>query len=149
MEEDCSSGDTRSDEPDGEMVSTSGADSPLSPSAIFGILADKQDRFVLYLLTERGGTIPLDELAIVVAAWENDTRSELITKEMEHRVHTRLHHSSIPKLVEYGLVTTTQDSDAVTLTERGEQLDAYLEFAKEQERQDVQQFLEQNQRGRN
>ncbi len=148
MGDDCSSEDTRTDESDDEMLGTAGDDIPLSPSAVFGILADKQDRFILYLLEERGGTIPLDELAIAVAAWENETRSELITKEMEQRVQTQLHHSSIPKLAEYGLAETTQDADAVTLTDQGKALEEYLDFAKEQERRDVQYFLEQSQRDR-
>lgn len=69
---------------------------PITPSVVFGILADKRDRFILYLLEERGGTIALDELSTKVAAWENDSQPELITKEMEHRVHQRLHHASIP-----------------------------------------------------
>lgn len=38
-------------------------------------------------------------------------------------------------------MTTTQDSEAVTLTDLGEQLESYLDFAKERERQDVEAFL--------
>jgi len=146
MGDDCSSDDTGTSDSDDELPDTPADDIPLSPSAIFAILADRQDRFVLYLLEERGGTIPLDELAITVAAWENETRSELVTKEMEHRKQTQLHHTCIPKLAEYGLVETTQDTDAVTLTKMGEKLDEYLEFAKEKELRDVQRFLEQSQR---
>ncbi|RKD85237.1 DUF7344 domain-containing protein [Halopiger aswanensis] len=145
MGDDYSSDDARTDASDDALSNTDEDEIPLSPSIVFGILADKQDRFVLYLLKERGGTIALDELATAVAAWENETRPELITKEMEDRMQTQLYHASIPKLAEYGLVVT-QESEAVTLTERGEQLDEYLEFAKERERRDVQQFLAQNQR---
>lgn len=141
------SDDRRGGEPERNLSDTGESlDSPLTPSVVFGILADKRHRFVLYLLEARGGTVALDELATEIAAWENDTRPELITKEMESRVHNRLFHAGIPKLAEYGLVTHTKDSEAVTLTQLGEQLEAYLEFAKEREQQDVDDFIERSKR---
>lgn len=124
------------------------ADVPLTPSVVFGILADKSNRFVLYLLENRGGTVALEELATAVAAWENDTVPSLITNEMEKRVRSRLYHATVPKLSEYGIVSYDADTEAVTLTDLGEQLEPYLEFAKQRERDDVEDFLEENRPGR-
>lgn len=120
------------------------SDVPLTPSVVFGILANKRDRFVLYLLEERGGTMAIEDLAVAIAAWENDTVPDLITNEMNQRVHSRLFHATIPKLSEYGLVSYDPDSEAVTLTDLGEQLESYLDFARDRERDDVQAFLEQS-----
>jgi len=127
------------DEPSGQAERT---DVPLTPSVIFGLLADKRPRFLLYVLHERGGTMTLNELATHLAAIENDTTSELLTTEMEERVRAQLHHADVPKLAERGLVTYDGDSGAVTLTDAGEELEPYLEFARERERDDVSAFLD-------
>lgn len=133
------------DEPDDHHGENGGSrDTSLTPSICFGLLADRRDRFILYHLTERGGTVPLDTLATDVATWENKTEPELVTKEMEQRAHTRLVHASIPKLADHGIVATTPDREAVTLSDHGEQLQPYLEFAKEHEQEDVQSFLDQS-----
>ncbi|WP_225333716.1 DUF7344 domain-containing protein [Halomicrobium urmianum] len=116
-------------------------DVPLTPSAIFGLLADRRPRFLLYVLYERGGTMTLDELAPHLAAIENETTSESLTPKTEERVRARLHHADVPKLAERGLVTYDSDSGAVTLTDAGEGLEPYLEFAREREPLDVGAFL--------
>lgn len=121
-------------------------DAPLTPGVVFGLLADKRQRFVLYLLADRGGTTTLDELARHLAALENDAPPELITNEIEHRVYTSLYHADVPKLADHGLVTYDRDAGAVTLTDTGEGLEPYLEFARERELLDVEGFLDRGQR---
>lgn len=123
---------------------TSSSDISVTPSIIFGLLAEKRERLLLYLLYERGGTLPLDELTTHIAAWENETTPELLTQETKSRIKSSLHHSSIPRLVDHDLATYDADERAITLTEEGEHLEPYLEFAKEQEPDNVQQFLEQS-----
>ncbi|WP_226012521.1 DUF7344 domain-containing protein [Halomicrobium salinisoli] len=116
-------------------------DAPPTPSVAFGLLADKRPRFLLYVLHERGGTMTLDELAPHLAVVANDTTSERLTAETEERVRARLYHADVPKLAECGLVTYDSDSGAVTLTDAGDGLEPYLEFARERERDDVDAFL--------
>ncbi|EMA41172.1 DUF7344 domain-containing protein [Halobiforma nitratireducens] len=123
-----------------------GEDVTLTPGVVFGLLADRRDRFLLYLLYERGGTVPLSELTAQLTAWENETTSDLLTEEMKRHTRTSLVHASLPKLADYDLVTFNADTGAVTLTERGEWLEPYLEFAKEQESDDVDEFLDRSTR---
>lgn len=113
----------------------------LSPSVAFSLLADERDRFALYVLAARDGAIPVDELVTRVTALENETKPASVTQKMERRTRTRLCHSTIPKLTSYRIAIG--DADTVALTDRGDQLEPYLEFAKERERQYVQTLLEQ------
>ncbi|APW96404.1 hypothetical protein CHINAEXTREME_00890 [Halobiforma lacisalsi AJ5] len=119
----------------------------LTPGVVFGLLANRRDRFLLYLLYERGGTVALSELTTYLAVWEHETTADLLTAEMKRHTRTSLTHASLPKLADYDLITFDRDSGAITLTERGERLEPYLEFAKEQEDEDVESFLERTTRG--
>lgn len=134
-------GNERPEGPPG--AAAAGVEPTLSPSVAFNLLADERDRFALYLLADRGGPVPVDELANHVAALENETKPASVTRKMERRTRARLFHSTVPKLTSYRVAATTSDTDAVTLTDRGEQLEPYLEFAKERERPYVQTLLEQ------
>ena len=115
----------------------------LTPTVAFRILANEQRRFVLYLLAERGGTAPLDELAALVSGYGADSSTEQGLPCVAHR---RLYHNHLPRLAEHGLVEYDRDDEAVTLTDRGEQLQPYLAFARERESRDVDGMLERSRR---
>lgn len=121
-----------------------GRDVELTPSVAFDALSDRHSRFVLYLLEDRGGTIPVDELAARFAAWvtEMETATGRVPDDVEEEIYLRLHHVALPKLVDLELVTYDRDSGAVTLSVRYDRLRAYLEFARVQECGDVESFLE-------
>lgn len=139
-------GDERGDAETSLVGDGAGAERKIPPSVAFEILADSCNRFVLYLLCERGGTVALDELATKVAAWEKETDPESIDDEMDVQSHNWLRHSCIPRLADHGIVTTVDDMEAATTTESGKQLKPYLEFAKEQETRDVERYLEEERR---
>lgn len=133
----------QADSPDSEET-----EMPLTPSIAFGLLSARRDRFLLYLLYERGGTIPLTEVTEQLAALENETSTDLLMEDLKTRVRTSLEHATLPKLVEHDLVTYERESEAVTLSPRGEQLEPYLEFAKEREHEEVRTFLREAERDR-
>lgn len=112
----------------------------LRPSVAFRILADVHRRFVCYLLVERGGTIPVDELAAHVAGTDPGPGESL--QGLPSRAHRRLYHNHLPRLAEHGVVDYDREAEAVSLTDLGEQLEPYLELAREQEREAVEAFLE-------
>ncbi len=114
----------------------------LSPSVAFTLLADERDRFALYVLAAQEVSVPVDDLVTRVTALENETKPASVTQKMERRTRTRLCHSTLPKLTSYRIAT--RDADAVELTDRGEQLQPYLEFSKDRERRYVQALLEQH-----
>lgn len=116
-------------------------DVELTPSVCFDVLSDKRSRFALYLLEDRGGTIAVDELTARFADWERET-TDGVSEDIEEGIYLRLHHVTLPKLAGFGLVIYDPDSGAVTLSERCDRLQPYLEFARVQEFGDVKAFLE-------
>ena len=125
-------GDGESDEP--------------APGVVFGLFTEKRTRFLLYLLYDRGGTIPIDEVAERLASWEGDAAVDDLPTETVERIQRTLHHASLPKLADHGFLTYEHETGAVTLTDRGDRLEPYLEFAREREPEPVEAFLERNRR---
>lgn len=87
------------------------ADLPITIDEFLGTLATEQTRYFLYLLTERGGTICVEELEDY---FETNT--------------TELHHNQLPRLVDYNLIEYDRDTDAVTLTPLGDELKPFIEM---------------------
>ena len=102
----------------------------LSPSVLFGILADTRPRYALYYLTTHDGTSGIDDLVNAIATRENDTTIELLTSEMKRRVRTNLYHAELPKLADYGFVEYDLEDETVTPTPRTEELTPYLKLAR-------------------
>jgi len=131
------------DEAHGSVPDVDGEyDGALPPGTAFRILADERRRFVLYLLVDRGGTVPVAELADLLAGRNGDDGAVRIDSGMPSRVHRRLYHNHLPRLAERDVVDYDPGAETVTLTEFGEKLEPYLEFAKERERDAVRSFLD-------
>lgn len=115
----------------------SGADDAEYPSLpvdlAFEVLAKRRSRYLCYVLYERSGTIAIDRAAAYIAAIEAETAVDEVPGELAHRVHTDLSHATVPKLADHDLLAHDADTDAITLTARGEGLVPYLSLAKTQE----------------
>lgn len=122
--------------PDVEHEVASAGD--VTPSVAFRILANEHRRFLLYLLVERGGSAPVDELVAGLAGTDADATPD---RGLPGPLHRRLFHNHLPRLAEHGVVDYDRDAEAVSLTEVGEKLEPYLEFAKDREEVDVEAFL--------
>lgn len=119
-----------------------GADEELPPGVVFGVLADERNRLVLHLLRVRGGTTAVDELAARLVAYDSETGRDLLPTEAERGVATYLHLVVLPMLADHGLVTYDPADRAVTFAAAAEQLEAYLEFAREREPPRIAEFVE-------
>lgn len=113
----------------------------VTPSVAFRVLANEQRRFLLYLLVEHDGSAPADELVARLAGTDVDATAD---SGLPGRVHRRMYHNHLPRLAEHGVVEYDRDADTVSLTEVGEALEPYLEFAKGREQVDVEAFLDGN-----
>ncbi|ELY53984.1 ArsR/SmtB family transcription factor [Natronolimnohabitans innermongolicus] len=91
-------------------------DLPLELEDFFQLLADEQTRYILYLLTERGGTVPI---------------SELEDRFDDEQAAIRLHHEKLPRLADYRLVDFDHEAGAVTPTRRCDELRTVLESVRE------------------
>jgi DNA-binding transcriptional ArsR family regulator len=81
---------------------------------VFGALADRRQRLVLYYLAEHGSAT-LDELATLVTGWTT-VRDEGRVAARDHEwVRVSLHHVNLPKLDGAGLVSYDARTGAVQL----------------------------------
>lgn len=101
-------------------------DEPLTQDVVFDILSSARRRYVLYQLRTEDGPVELTELAEDVAAWENDTTVDELTKQQRKRVYVSLYQTHVPKLEDAGLVQYDQDSGEVRLTQAANDIDQYL-----------------------
>ncbi len=116
----------------GETVATTDRH---SPEAVVRLLTNEQSRLLLSILTDRGGTVPVDELAERLAA---SKRAELADEAPAARhVRARLRHVVLPMLADTGVLTYDRKTEAVTLTGRGTGLEPYLASIRENGRYDT------------
>lgn len=98
----------------------------LSQDVVFDVLSSKRRRQVLLLLKNEG-PMRLTELAEMVAAMENDTSVDDLTKQQRKRVYVSLYQTHVPKLEDAGLVSYEQDSGVVELQARASGIEQYLD----------------------
>jgi DNA-binding transcriptional ArsR family regulator len=97
----------------------------LSQDVVFEVLSSTRRRQVLSLLKNEG-PMELTELAEHVAAHENDTTVEDLTKQQRKRVYVSLYQTHVPKLEDADLVEYDQDSGIVQLQARASAVDRYM-----------------------
>ena len=127
--------------PAGDRSTGGGADEELPPGVVFDVLADERNRLVLHLLRARGGTTAVEELAARLVEYDAETGRNLLPTDSEPGVATYLHLVVVPKLEEHGLVTYDPRDRAVTFAAGAEELEVYLEFAREREPPRIAQFV--------
>jgi hypothetical protein len=101
-------------------------DETLTRDVIFDVLSRARRRQVLQLLSSEG-PMELTDLAERVAAVENDTTVEDLTKQQRKRVYVSLYQTHIPKMEEAGLVEYDTETKVVSLESRAVEVDRYLE----------------------
>jgi len=102
-------------------------DNGLSQDALFSLLSNPRRRFILQHLNSIDESIQLQDLAVEVAAWENETDPETLTDKQRKRLYVSLYQTHIPKLEEAGIVEYDGDSGEIRLTNRGSDLNRYLD----------------------
>ncbi|WP_246066453.1 DUF7344 domain-containing protein [Halorubrum cibi] len=94
---------------------------------MFSLLSNPRRRFILQYLNRTGESIQLQDLATEVAAWENETEPEALTDKQRKRLYVSLYQTHIPKLEEAGIVDYDGDTGDIRLTDRGSDLNRYLD----------------------
>lgn len=102
------------------------SDVSLSQDEVFGILSNARRRYVLYYLQTAGEPVKLGVLADELAAWENDTTVDEITKTQRKRVQVSLYQTHIQKLLDAGLIEYDPDTRVVSLDRGTNHLTGYL-----------------------
>jgi DNA-directed RNA polymerase subunit RPC12/RpoP len=116
---------------------------PFSPGTLFEVLADDRRRYVLYYLLEADGRGTLADLADQLAAREAETAVDALKERERKSVATDLHHVTVPRLADCGLVDFDPETGKVTATERLRQAEPFLDFARTTEPAAHERFLDQ------
>lgn len=98
-----------------------------SLDVIFETLKNSRRREVLHFLRERDERVSLGELAEHVAAIENDTTTDALTSSQRKRVYVGLYQCHLPKMDDIGVVEFNQDRGHITLTEKADAFEEYLD----------------------
>lgn len=107
------------------------ADSAISASKLFELLAQPGNRYTLAYLSRAEGSVPYDDLVEYVVD-KGGTPEGLSTAEFRNQVATRLVHSNLPKLDDSGLIEYDASDKMIRSTEATEVAVPYLELAMEQ-----------------
>ncbi|GAB3672999.1 DUF7344 domain-containing protein [Halopiger thermotolerans] len=106
-------------------------DVPINIGDLFRILANERTRYLLYLLTARGGTVHRKEI-------ERYFDSEDVGIE--------LRHNQLPRLADHGIIDYHREAGSVTLTPIGDELKPVIERVQGWENDEVDEFLRQAKR---
>jgi hypothetical protein len=121
-------GGTEPELPDESGTERSGGEEPeTGPTRdeLFHVLRNRRRRFAIHHLKRTSEPVDVGDLATQVAAWENEVAVEEVTSKQRRRVYNALQQTHVPELDDTGLVEV--DRREVSLTDRAEQLDVYLE----------------------
>lgn len=101
-------------------------DLPIDIDDLLPILANERTRYLLYLLTERGGTLRLEE----ITQYFDD-----------EEIAAEFHHNQLPRLVDYQIANYNQETGAITLTPIGDELKPFIETIRSWDDDSVDEFL--------
>lgn len=101
----------------------------LPTDTAFDVLAHHRRRYALQYLRSYGSRMSLADLADEIAVREHEVPIKDIPAETVKRIYLSLYHRHIPKLEDAGVVTYSQQRDAVALTEQASELMPHLEVA--------------------
>ena len=95
---------------------------------VFDVLSNRRRRYALHHLKQRPDhRVSLAELSSRVAAWEQGTDPEELTYEDRKSAHTSLSQFHLPQMRDAGLVEFDPADGVVRLTDRGAEIEVYLE----------------------
>jgi DNA-binding transcriptional ArsR family regulator len=104
---------------------------PYDEETVFQVLRNRRRRYVLHLLKQEEGVVPVGRVAEQVAAWENDKEVAAVTPTERKRVYISLIQSHLPTLTDANMVVFDEEASTVRLTDDAEAIDVYVELAPE------------------
>lgn len=111
---------------------TTECDGRLPLDVVFDLLTSRRRRYLLYCLFTCASPITLPTVADRVTEWETG-RVGADAPEKRLRIYMGLYHDHLPKMVDYDVVSYSQEDDVVALDANAEQFEPYVERAYEDE----------------
>lgn len=104
------------------------SDLDVETDVLFDVLSDSRRRFVIACLRKYATPMALGDIADELAIWEHDAEITEIPAAEVTSIYASLYHMHIPKLADAGIVEYSQERDAVTLTESGDEFDPFVDL---------------------
>ncbi|MFC5368172.1 DUF7344 domain-containing protein [Salinirubrum litoreum] len=101
----------------------------LDLGAVLRVLDHPRRRYLVTTLVNGRSEAPLAELATEIAARERDKPVTDVTPRERASVHTSLHHSHVPRLVDLGIVTYDADDESVVSATNADRVRSVLHSA--------------------
>lgn len=124
--------DSTGTDADAALAGDTRADADALPlGAVFEALSNTRSRRLLYRLAdEPGEPIPVDDLALAVAAREAGDPSATPAAADVHRVLASFHHQHLPRLADLSLISRDEAAGTATLAVAPESLEPYLSLSR-------------------
>ncbi|OIB57185.1 DUF7344 domain-containing protein [Natrialba sp. SSL1] len=94
---------------------------------LFDVFSNARRRRTVQFLKRQGSSCDLAPLVEQVAAWENDTDPDDVTRTQRRRVYISLYQTHLPMLEDHGIVDWDPDSHTITLLPNDDLFEPYLD----------------------
>ena len=102
-------------------------DDDLTQAELFDVFSNARRRRAVRCLKARNGACDLSTLVEQVAAWENDTDPDDVTRAQRRRVYISLYQTHLPMLEDHGIVDWDPDAHTIELLPSTRVFDPYLD----------------------
>ena len=99
----------------------------LTQAELFDVFSNARRRRAVQYLKQQGGSCDLAPLVEQVAAWENDTDPDDVTRTQRRRVYISLYQTHLPMLEDHGIVDWDPDGHRIELLPSEEVFEPYLD----------------------
>ena len=99
----------------------------LTQAELFDVFSNARRRRTVQFLKRQHGSCDLTPLVEQVAAWENDTSPNQVTRAQRRRVYISLYQTHLPMLEDHGIIDWDADGHRIELLPGEEAFDPYLE----------------------
>ncbi len=110
-------------------------DGEFTQAELFDVFSNARRRRTVQYLKQRNGSCDLSSLVEQVAAWENDTDPETVTRTQRRRVYISLYQTHLPMLEDHGIVDWNSEDHAIELVPGEETFEPYIGRRLEDQRQ--------------
>ncbi len=99
----------------------------LTQAELFDVFSNARRRRTVRFLRKKGGSCDLAPLVEQVAAWENNTNTDSVTRAQRRRVYISLYQTHLPMLEDHGIVDWDADAHSIELLPSEKLFEPYLD----------------------
>mgnify|MGYP000224070306 CR=1 FL=1 len=103
------------------------SETELTQAKLFDVFSNARRRRTVQYLKRQGGSCDLAPLVEQVAAWENETDPDDVTRTQRRRVYISLYQTHLPMLEDHGIVDWDPERHEIELLPNEERFEPYLD----------------------